>query len=86
MQKIDPDKSGLPEKIIWQKTVKYGGYNTAGLLVMFLKKRYGWNNLVKFLSLYKKNHDIFYDIATFFGENYKNIIHDFRNTYLNKKG
>jgi len=70
------------QRVKWQTAVKNNGYNTAGLLILFLVKRYGWKNLLK--ALKSKNFTL-ENLATFFDEKTEDIIRDFKKCHLNKK-
>jgi len=66
----------------WHQAVKNNGYNTAGLLILFFIKRFGWKNLLK--ALKSKNFSL-ENLADFFNKKTEDIINDFKKHHLNKK-
>jgi hypothetical protein len=79
-RKIAPD--GVPFKNVkWTVAVKNNGYNSAGLLTLFLIRRYGWKNFLKALKL--KNFT-FKNLAAFFNEKEKNLANHFKKLYVTK--
>jgi hypothetical protein len=79
-KKIAPKK--LPfQRVKWQTAVKNNGYNTAGLLILLLVKRFTWKNLLK--ALKSKNFTL-ENLATFVDEKTEDIIRDFKKCHLNK--
>jgi hypothetical protein len=76
-------KNGSPfEQTDWRKAAKYDGYNIAGLLIMFFLKQYGWNNMNKFLTSYKRKTEFSRSAVDYFGDDYDNLMRKFRRYYV----
>jgi len=71
------------KKISWKMAVKYNGYHTAGLLIMFLVNQYGWKKFIKSLTTHKCNVSIFKTIINKSSKkDSKMLIEDFEDNFV----
>lgn len=82
-KKVAP--KGIPfYGVPWQSAIKYGGYNIAGLLVLFFKRKFGWEEFLKSVRQYKPKHSIFKTIASHLNKNTKDLIKEFEQDFIKK--
>ncbi len=70
----------------WKYAAEHDGYNIAGLLVMYLVRRYGWKALITALGPTHPPRFYIANISSYFGDDPKELIANFKRQFVKKGG
>jgi hypothetical protein len=73
------------KKISWKVATEHNGYNIAGLLVVFLVRKYGWKSFIAAVSHKNSKRFSIENISLYFKQDPKQLITDFKQQFVEKK-
>lgn len=76
-------QEGIPfKRVSWRFAAEHNGYNIAGLIVMFLVRRYGWTRFITAISYHDSKRFSIKNIPLYFGEEFNRLIADFKKQFV----
>lgn len=68
--------------ISWKFAAEHNGYNIAGLIVMFMVRRYGWTRFITAISYRESTRFSFKNTSLYFGEEFNKLMADFKKQFV----
>lgn len=70
------------ENVSWEFATEHNGYTIAGLIVMFLVRRYGWNGFIETIDHYQTELSSSAKIFSIFNNSNNLLINDFKHQFV----